>query len=888
MERTIPKVYDPHVVEEKWYQYWLDKKYFHSEPDPRSAPYCIVIPPPNVTAELHMGHAYNNTIQDIFIRYHRMIGDDTMWMPGTDHAGIATQNVVERYLLREEGLTRHDLGREKFVERVWQWRGKYGSTIISQLKRLGCSCDWDRERFTMDEGLSNAVIEVFVKLYEKGLIYRGNYIINWCPRCSTALSDEEAIHKDHDGNLWHIRYPIRETKEYVVVATTRPETMLGDTAVAVNPHDERHRELIGKTAILPVIGRELPIIADEFVDPSFGTGIVKVTPAHDPNDYLMGQRHNLAFVNILSEDATLNENAGPYKGFDRFACRDELVRQLKREGLLEKVEGHRHAIAHCQRCDTILEPYLSDQWFVRAKPLAEPALHAVLDGRIKFYPERWTKVYVGWMENIRDWCISRQLWWGHRIPVYYCDSCGATMVRKTPPDRCEQCASENIRQEEDVLDTWFSSWLWPFSTMGWPEKTPELDYYYPTQLLVTAAEIIFFWVARMIMAGMEFMGDIPFSDVYINGTVRDEFGRKMSKSLGNGIDPVLMIEKYSADAVRFSLMMLASEGQDINLSESHFEMGRNFSNKIWNAHRLLALSSNGENFTQNGGDLAELADEELVDRWIKSRYYRTVRTVTDGLTQYRLHDAITSIYDFFWRDYCDWYLELIKDRLRQTPESPSAAFRLATRILEGSMLLLHPFMPFITEEIWQALNPNEGTASIMVSPWPKTRETAIDSEAETLMQIMQETINAIRNIRGEMSVPPGRKIAVVLKVTDQQKIRLLTDHQRYISTLARADQITIGPNPAIPTPAARAFLPGIEIHVPLAGIIDIEKERGRLRKELSRVEAEIGANDGKLSNEKFLSKAPEHVVDMTRAKREELAKKAEKLKHSLQQLHDAP
>ncbi|UCD57254.1 MAG: valine--tRNA ligase [Candidatus Hydrogenedentota bacterium] len=887
MQKTIPKVYDPHAVEEKWYRHWLDKNFFHSEPNPNGKPYCIVIPPPNVTAELHMGHAYNNTIQDIFIRYHRMCGDETLWMPGTDHAGIATQNVVERSLAKEEKLTRYDLGREKFVERVWRWREEYGSTIISQLKRLGCSCDWERERFTMDEGLSKAVTEVFVRLYEKGLIYRGKYIINWCPRCRTALSDEEAIHQEHEGNLWHVRYPIKGTDGFLVVATTRPETMLGDTAVAVNPADERHRDLVGKTATLPVIGRELPIIADRYVDPSFGTGIVKVTPAHDPNDYLVGQRHDLPSVNIFNEDATLNENAGPYEGYDRFTCREKLVEELKQKGLLEKVEPHSHAIAHCQRCDTILEPFLSEQWFVRAKPLGEPALKAVVDGRIKFHPEKWTKVYTTWMEHIRDWCISRQLWWGHRIPVYYCDECDHVMVKRAPPEECEKCSSGKIRQDEDVLDTWFSSWLWPFSTMGWPEKTRELDYYYPTQLLVTAAEIIFFWVARMIMAGLEFMGDIPFSDVYINGTVRDEIGRKMSKSLGNGIDPLLMIEKYSADAVRFSLMMLASEGQDINLAESRFEMGRNFSNKIWNAYRLLSLNAGETEFAAGPADVAEMPEEELADRWIKSRYYRTVRTVTEGLSNYRLHDAITSIYDFFWHDYCDWYLELIKGRVSGgSPESKSVPLQLAAAIMEGSMRLLHPFMPFITEEIWQSINHHE-TGSIMVSPWPSRRDNEIDPEAEARMRVVQDAINAIRNIRGEMSVPPGKRIKVVFKVADEQSARLLDEQQSYFAALARTDEVIISSDPAVPQPAARAFLPCIEVHVPLTGIIDIAKERERLKKELSRVEAEIAANDLKLSNDQFLSKAPRHVVQMAREKREELAGKAEKLAHSLDQLRES-
>ncbi|RJP17165.1 MAG: valine--tRNA ligase [Candidatus Abyssobacteria bacterium SURF_5] len=887
MQKTIPKVYEPHAVEEKWYRYWLEKSYFHSEPNPEKRPYCIVIPPPNVTAELHMGHAFNNTIQDIFIRYHRMLGDETLWMPGTDHAGIATQNVVERTLAREEGLTRHDLGREKFVERVWQWREKYGSKIISQLKRLGCSCDWERERFTMDEGLSNAVIEVFVRLYEKGLIYRGTYIINWCPRCRTALSDEEAIHQEHEGNLWHIRYPIKGEDAYVVVATTRPETMLGDTAVAANPADGRYKHLIGKTAVLPVIGRELPIITDNFVDPSFGTGLVKVTPAHDPNDYLIGQRHNLPFVNIMNEDATLNENAGRYKGYDRFKAREELVKQLQAEGLLEKVERHIHSIGHCQRCDTLLEPLLSDQWFVKMKPLAEPALQAVIEGRIKFYPERWTKVYIDWMENIRDWCISRQLWWGHRIPVYYCDACGNMMVKRSRPESCEKCVSDKIRQDEDVLDTWFSSWLWPFSTLGWPERTPELEYYYPTQLLATAAEIIFFWVARMIMAGFEFMGDLPFSDVYINGTVRDEIGRKMSKSLGNGIDPVLMIERYSADSVRFSLLMLASEGQDINLSESRFEMGRNFSNKIWNAYRFLSLSAGDTPLEGRSHEVADLHEEELADRWIKSRYYQTVKTVTEGLENYRLHDAITALYDFFWHDYCDWYLELIKERtaVDAQEDSRKAALQLATGIMEGSMKLLHPFMPFITEEIWQSIDHTGETDSIMISPWPKRHDRQIDVSIDEKMSLLQQVIGAVRNIRSEMNVPPAKKVKLVLKISDEKAVALLTEYQRYLAALARTDEIMISSAPAIPKPAAKAFLSAIEIHVPLAGLIDLEKEEERLKKELARVEAEVEASERKLANEQFIAKAPEHVVQSTRQRKAELARKAEKLRQSLEQLH---
>jgi valyl-tRNA synthetase len=888
MQKEIPKIYEPHAIEKKWGDFWLENKCFHSEPDPDKKPYCIVIPPPNVTAQLHMGHAFNNTIQDIFIRYHRMLGEEAMWMPGTDHAGIATQNVVERNLLKEEGLSRHDLGREKFIEHVWKWKEQYGATIVSQLKRLGCSCDWERERFTMDDGLYRAVMEAFVRLYEKDLIYRGKYIINWCPRCLTALSDEEAEPKEHEGSLWHIKYQLKDSDGFLVVATTRPETMLGDTAVAVNPEDERYKDIIGKMAILPVIGRELPIIADAHVDPEFGSGLVKVTPAHDPNDYMIGQRHDLEFINILNDDATLNANAGPYEGYDRFKCREELVERLKSEGLLEKVEEHTHAIPHCQRCDTVLEPYLSEQWFVKAKPLAEPALQAVLDGRIKFYPEKWTKVYVGWMENIRDWCISRQLWWGHRIPVYYCGDCDNMMVKAETQTECDKCSSTNIRQDEDVLDTWFSSWLWPFSTMGWPEKTPELEYYYPTQVLATAPDIIFFWVARMVMAGFEFMGDIPFEDVYINGTVRDKIGRKMSKSLGNGIDPVEMIEKYSADSVRFSLVMLASEGQDINLSEDRFEMGRNFSNKIWNAYRLLTMNMDSSEIAPEdaGVEVADLPDEELADRWIKSRYYHTVRAVTDGLEKYRLHEAIASLYDFFRHDYCDWYLELIKRRVgpQASAESREIPMRIAVGIMEGFMRLLQPFMPFLSEEIWHALGERNGN-SIMTAQWPPLRDDAVDAEAENTMELLQECITAIRNIRSEMNLPPKKEISVLLKPQDEEMKRILSDQQIYITDCTAASEMRlIESEDDLPKPAARAFPARTEVHIPLAGLIDLDKERERLEKALAKAEGEIASHEKKLANESFVSKAPANVVEMTRNRRDELVLKAGKLRESLEQV----
>ncbi|MBD3276469.1 MAG: valine--tRNA ligase, partial [Candidatus Marinimicrobia bacterium] len=635
MSNNIPKVYDPKQVEDRIYEYWEEQNYFHAEPDPEKDPYTIVIPPPNVTAVLHMGHAYNNSLQDIFIRWKRMQGYSALWMPGTDHAGIATQNVVEKEL-RKEDKTRHDLGREAFIEKAWDWARARRADIINQLKKMGSSCDWERERFTFDEGLSKAVTHVFVELYNKGLIYRDSYIVNWCPRCSTVISDEEVEHENKQGHLWHMRYPLKDSDEYIVVATTRPETMLGDTGVAVNPEDDRYRDMVGKTVILPLLNREIPIIADNFVDPEFGTGMVKVTPAHDPNDFEMGNRNDLKQINVLNDDATMNKNAGDYQGLDRFEARKKIVRDLEAEDLLEKTEKYENRVGHCYRCHTIVEPSISDQWFVRMKPLAEPAIEAVNSGQIKFYPEKWVKTYNHWMENIRDWCISRQLWWGHRIPAYYCEDCDHLMVAEATPDACDECGGSNIRQDDDVLDTWFSSWLWPFSTMDWPEETPELKYFYPTDTLVTAQDIIFFWVARMIMAGFEFMDDIPFKNVYFNGIVRDDQGRKMSKSLGNGIDPLEMVKKYSADAVRYSLIVLSTEGQDINLAEENFEIGRNFSNKLWNSFRFVEMQRDGKEIPHEFPDQSQW---ELTDRWIVSRLQNVIRKYNAALDRFRVHEA---------------------------------------------------------------------------------------------------------------------------------------------------------------------------------------------------------------------------------------------------------
>jgi len=887
---NIEKVYDPKKVETRIYQYWIEKEYFKPTNNHTSGTYSIVIPPPNVTDRLHMGHAYNNTIQDILIRYHRMLGESTLWLPGTDHAGIATQNVVEKRLRQEEKLTRHHLGRENFVARVWQWKEKYGGIIIEQLKKLGCSCDWSRERFTMDEKLSQAVREVFCRLYQKGLIYRGKYIINWCPRCHTALSDEEAIHQEHLGRLWYIKYPIKASSQFIMVATTRPETMLGDTAVAVNPNDERYRDLIGKTAILPIIGREIPIIADDQVDQAFGTGAVKVTPAHDPNDFEIGQRHQLLTVNVMHGDGTMNENAGKYNGYERFECRQALVEELKALGLLEKTEKHSHAVAHCQRCDTILEPYLSKQWFVKMKILAEPGLKVVAEDRVRFYPAKWTKVYNNWMTNIRDWCISRQLWWGHRIPVYYCQDCEEMIVAVDEPTTCTKCNSTRLKQDEDVLDTWFSSWLWPFTTMGWPEKTDDLKNFYPTHVLVTAPDIIFFWVARMIMAGLEFMGDIPFSDVYIHGVIRDAKGRKMSKSLGNGIDPLEMVEKYSADAVRFSLLMLSSEGQDINLAESSFEIGRNFANKLWNAFRFLALNLDDHfqfDSIDVNGEIPEFDQQaELADRWIMSRFVQAAQRITQTIDHFKLNETILILHNFFWREFCDWYLELIKPRLYgQNPAAKKFALTVAVSIFRRLLKLLHPFVPFITEEIWQQLK-TDSEPDLIVSAWVKWNERHINREKEQELELLQEIIGAIRNIRGEMNVPPSKTADVVIKGANAELLQSIQNHQIYIQSLAQVAQIQVGPDLKKPPFSASAVVQDCEIFVPLKELIDITVEKARLDREIERLEKQLAGQIKKISDQKFLSRAPQAVVEREQQKKIDWEANLAKLKNNRASLEE--
>ena len=880
----MEKVYNPAVTEAKWYKWWEENGLFHSRPNSERRPYTIVIPPPNVTGMLTIGHVLNNTLQDILIRWKRMEGCEALWMPGTDHAGIATQNVVEQTLAKED-KTRHQLGRERFVERVWQWKQKYGGIIIQQLKMLGCSCDWERERFTMDEVLSRAVREAFVQLYEKGLIYRGKYIVNWCPRCQTALSDEESVHQEEKGFLWYIKYPLKDEDKYITVATTRPETMLGDTAVAVNPNDERYLALVGKTLILPLVDREIPIVADEFVDPEFGTGAVKVTPAHDPDDFEIAGRHKLPQMVIMNKDATMNEMVGPdYQGMDRYQCREKLLEDLRAQKLLVKAEDYTYSVSHCERCGTVLEPYLSDQWFVKMRPLAASAIEAVETGELRFFPGHWVKTYLHWLENIKDWCISRQLWWGHRIPIWYCQ-CGHQFAVREDPQECPRCGGKNLTQDEDVLDTWFSSWLWPFSTMGWPQNTPELRYFYPTNALVTAPDIIFLWVARMVMAGCEFMGECPFRDVYFTSLVRDLQGSKMSKSLGNSPDPTQVMKQFGADALRFTMTMLSPQGQDVYYSNEKVELGRNFCNKIWNAARFVLsnLPEKGEGKETK----VESGGLELADRWILSRLNQTIRALTNSLQEYRFDEAAHCIYDFFWHEYCDWYLELIKPRLYQSSaeKGSKSARRLTAKVLRVSMQLLHPFMPFITEEIWYRLNARENGTSIMVSPWPQCDQQVVDETAERDMSLLQELVVAIRNIRAEMNVPPDRKADVMVRVSGKESLRLIRNHEGYITNLAKVQNLCAGPEVNKPHQhCATAVVKGMEVFVPLAGLIDLGRERERLEREVERLSEELERLSGRLEDGNFLKKAPAEVVKKERQKHLDCRENLEKLLVNLRAL----
>ena len=877
---VLSKVYEPHQVEEKWYQFWLDKGYFRADENGSDKTYTIVIPPPNVTGSLHMGHALNNTLQDILVRYKRMCGFNTLWMPGMDHAGIATQNVVEKQL-SSEGISREDLGREKFVERVWQWREKYGGIIIQQLKRLGASCDWERERFTMDAGLSRAVREVFVSLYEEGLIYKGDYIINWCPRCNTALSDLEVEHDEVKGKLYFIKYPVVDSKKLVVVATTRPETMLGDTALAVNPNDKRYQKLIGKRAILPILNREIPIIADEYVDMKFGTGALKITPAHDPNDFEIGNTHGLERIKVIDNDGVMNGQAGPYEGLDRFRCRDKILKDLKKIELVKKVEDYNHQIGHCYRCKTVVEPFISKQWFVKVKPLAERALEAVEKGETTIVPKNWEKTYFEWMRNIRDWCISRQIWWGHQIPAWTCKECGKVTVAREDPDMCVYCQSKNIEQEEDVLDTWFSSALWPFSTSGWPDKTKELSLFYPTSVLVTAFDILFFWVARMMMMGLKFMGEVPFKEVYIHAIVRDVEGKKMSKSKGNVIDPLTVMDQYGTDAFRFTLAALAVQGRDVRLAEERIKGYRNFANKIWNASRFALM--NLEGYNANNID-SSIVSSSLVDKWIVSRLHRLIREVEETLRDYKFNELAHLIYHFIWHEFCDWYLELIKPVLNQRDDNES---KLATqhtmiRVLANSLQLLHPIMPFITEEIWQKLPTTQ--ESIMISPYPECDLKKIDGDAEKKMDLIIDVVNNIRNVRWEMNVPPSQMVEVILFSKNHESLEILQDCKGYIESLGKADSVIISDSVTKPKSAATAVAQDVEIFLPLKGVIDFAEEEKRLKKEIGKTMKDLASVNKKLSNEDFLAKAPEDIIEKEKVKAGDLKEKQEKLEKGLNRI----
>ena len=869
---NIQKNYDPKDVEKRLYDFWMEKDYFHPEIDKSKEPYTIVMPPPNITGQLHMGHALDNTMQDIIIRFKRMQGFCALWLPGTDHASIATElKIVEK--LKEEGLTKEELGREKFLERAWQWKEQYGGRIVEQLKSLGSSCDWKRERFTMDEKLSEAVIEVFVRLYEKGLIYRGERIINWCPCCLTSISDTEVEYEEQGGNFWHIRYPVKGSDEYVTIATTRPETLLGDTAVAVHPDDERYTHLIGETVILPLMNREIPVIADTYVEMEFGTGVVKITPAHDPNDFEVGLRHDLPVIDIMNDDATMNKNAGIYEGLDRYQARKKVVEDLEKLGLLEKVEAHSHNVGTCYRCNTVIEPKASLQWFVKMKPLSIPAIEVVKNGATQFVPERFAKIYYNWMENIQDWCISRQLWWGHRIPAWYCQDCGHMQVSRTEPERCEKCDSTNLKQDEDVLDTWFSSALWPFSTLGWPEKTEDLDYFYPTSVLVTGYDIIFFWVARMIFSGVEHMKKEPFKYVLIHGLVRDAMGRKMSKSLGNGVDPLEVIDNYGTDALRYALTIGTSPGNDMRFSEEKLESSRNFANKIWNAFRFAMM-----NFDEDV-DFSEINTElfSLADRWILSRVNTVSREVTENLEKFELGIGLQKIYEFIWEEFCDWYIELVKPRLfnREASGRQEAMFVL-NEVLKVSMKLLHPFMPFITEEIYRHLRTDD--ESVMISEWPVYRLEWDDPDSEKKMYSIMEAVRSIRNIRAEMKVPAARKIKVLFIIEDEELGTIFNKEASTFMRLSGVSGFTVSKNKSdIPDGAVSSVISGVEIFIPLEDLIDFDKELKRLYKEKENLEDELKRVNGKLGNESFVSKAPVQVVEAEREKQKKYSELYEKV-----------
>lgn len=874
--KNMAKTYDPAAFEDRIYQFWLDKKYFHADVNSEKEPFTIVIPPPNVTGQLHMGHALDETLQDILIRYKRMAGYEALWVPGTDHAGIATQIKVEENLRVNEHLTRYDLGREKFLALVWDWKNKYGDRIINQLKKIGCSCDWDRERFTMDEGCSKAVREVFVDLYEKGLIYQGNRIINWCPSCQTALSDAEVEYSEQSGNFWHIKYYLKDSEEYLTIATTRPETLLGDTAVAVNPEDSRYAALVGKTLILPLVGREIPIIADAYVDKEFGTGAVKITPAHDPNDFEVGMRHNLEMIKVMHDDATINEHGGKYAGLDRYEARRAIVADLEKEGYLVKVEPHSHNVGQCYRCSTTVEPITSKQWFVKMAPLAKEAIRVVKDGSVAFVPERFSKIYLNWMENVHDWCISRQLWWGHRIPAFYCESCGKTTVSREQIDTCPHCGGAVV-QDPDVLDTWFSSALWPFSTLGWPDQTEDLARFFPTSVLVTGYDIIFFWVARMIFSSMEHTGKPPFQHVFIHGLVRDAQGRKMSKSLGNGIDPLEIVEKYGADALRFTLATGNAPGNDMRFSDEKLQASRNFANKIWNASRFVLMNLQITSLQLPAADALQLED-----RWIVSKFNTLVKDVTENLEHYDLGIALSKLYDFIWDDFCDWYIELVKPRLTDAdnPTGETAQYVL-TYVLSETMKLLHPYMPFITEEIWQHL-PHEGE-SIMISPWPKYDASLAFSEAEAGMGMIMNAIKGIRNMRSERNIAPSRKAKLIIATKERD---LFASCHIFFEKLAAASDVEVisGKYDGNEKEAISIVVPGATLYLPLSDLIDFDKERARLTKEREKLLSELRRVEGKLKNEGFLKKAPPKVVEEEQQKQKKYTAMLKQVEESLQAL----
>jgi len=856
----MEKVYDPSKVEDRLYQKWLEKKYFHAEVDRSRKPFTIVIPPPNITGQLHMGHALDNTLQDILIRWKRMQGYNTLWMPGTDHASIATEvKIVQK--MAEEGLTKQDLGRQGFLKRAWAWKEQYGGTIIKQLQKLGSSCDWDRERFTMDEGLSKAVLEVFVRLYEKGWIYRGVKIINWCPVCQTTISDAEVEHVEKGGHFWHIRYPMKDGSGYIQIATTRPETMLGDTAVAVHPEDERYKDFIGKTVILPLVNREIPVIADEYVDREFGTGVVKITPAHDPNDFEVGLRHNLPQINIMNDDGTLNEAAGKYAGLDRYEARKLIVKDLEEQGYLVKIEDHVHNVGLHDRCNTVIEPMIKMQWFVKMEELAKPAIEVLKNGKLRFVPERFGKVYLHWLENIRDWCISRQLWWGHRIPAYYCDQCGHIEVAKETPKACSKCGCTSFKQDEDTLDTWFSSALWPFSTLGWPDKTEELDYFYPTDVLVTGYDIIFFWVVRMVFSGLEQMGDVPFKDVLIHGLVRDSQGRKMSKSLGNGVDPLEIIEKYGADALRLTLVTGNAPGNDMRFYYERVEASRNFGNKIWNATRFILMNLEGEDEVQ-----VKVEDLTAADKWILSKVNTLAKEVTENMDKYELGIAVSKLYDFFWEEFCDWYIEMVKPRLYNKEDNTrKAALWTLKTVLINALKLLHPYMPFITEEIFTNIQNEEET--IMLSAWPEFKEEWKFSVEEDEIELMKQAIRNIRNLRAEMNVPPSKKAKLIVVSEDDKVLDIFERGKVFFASLAYGNEVLVQKDKTgVDEDAVSTIIPGATIYIPFAELVDISKEIERLQKEKEKLIKEVERVEKKLSNKGFVEKAPQNVIEEEKEK----------------------